>query len=115
MGRLAILGYQLLSIAALVAMWEAVVRAGVADPLFVPAPSAVAVALAGATAEALPRMADTLVKTLLGYALAAAVGITAGLLIGGRRLLHEIVMPYVVALYGIPKILVLPWIALVLG
>jgi NitT/TauT family transport system permease protein len=30
-------------------------------------------------------------------------------------MLHEVAMPYVVALYGIPKILVLPWIALIFG
>src|SRR4029434_2700552 len=41
-------------------------------------------------------------------------GVTAGLALGGGRSLYRVAMPYMVALYGIPKILVLPWIALVL-
>jgi NitT/TauT family transport system permease protein len=63
----------------------------------------------------LPRLAETLLKTLIGYGLAVALGVTAGLLIGSRRLLHDVAMPYVVVLYGIPKVLVLPWIALIFG
>ena len=51
----------------------------------------------------------------MGYALAVGLGVSAGLLIGSRRMLHQVAMPYVVSLYGIPKILVLPWIALIFG
>ena len=115
MGRLAVLGCQALSILALLAIWEAAVRLGIADPLFIPAPSAVAGALTATAGDTLPRLADTLVKALMGYALAVGLGVPAGLVIGSRRLLHEVAMPYVVALYGIPKILILPWIALVFG
>ena len=113
--RLVVLACQASSVAALLLAWEALVRLGVADPLFIPAPSAVAGAL-GATARlALPRLGDTLLKTLMGYGLAVGLGVTAGLLIGSRRMLHQVAMPYVVALYGIPKILLLPWIVLVFG
>jgi ABC-type nitrate/sulfonate/bicarbonate transport system permease component len=114
-GRLWVLAAQGLSVAAVLAAWEAAVRGGWADPLFVPAPSAVARALAATAADALPRLADTLLKTALGYGLAAGLGIGVGLAVGSRRLVHEVAMPYLVALYGIPKILVLPWLALVFG
>jgi NitT/TauT family transport system permease protein len=110
-----VLAAQGLSLAALFVVWEAAVRVGLADPLFVPAPSAVAGALRESSWTVFPRLADTLFKALLGYALAVGLGVTAGLLIGSRRMLHDVAMPYVVALYGIPKILVLPWIALVFG
>ncbi len=113
--RLVVLGGQALSLAALVAAWEALARLGIADPLFVPAPSAVAGALAATSGEVLPRLADTLLKTLMGYGLAVVLGVGAGLVIGSRRLLHQVAMPYVVALYGVPKILILPWIALIFG
>ena len=63
----------------------------------------------------LPRLGDTVLKTAMGYGLAVAIGVPAGLLIGSRRLVHQVAMPYVVALYGVPKILILPWIALVFG
>src|SRR5437870_5567421 len=49
--RFGILGWQLLSLGVLALAWEAAVRLGIADPLFVPAPGAVARAL-GATAGA---------------------------------------------------------------
>ena len=115
MGRLRILGWQALSLADLVAGWEAAVRAGLLDPLFVPAPGAVAVALVGLAGEAFQRLGDTLLKTVIGYALAVVLGVGAGLLLGSVRLLRQVAMPYVVALYGIPKVLILPWIALIFG
>ena len=115
MSRVAVFGCQLLSVVLLLLAWEGAVRVGLADPLFIPKPSAVAAALARSAGEALPRLADTLLKTVIGYGGAVVLGVTAGLLIGSRPLLHQIAMPYVVALYGVPKILVLPWIALILG
>jgi len=115
MGRLRVIGWQALSVAAVLVAWEAAVRLGVLDPLFVPAPSSVLRVLAATVADTLPRLGDTLVKTLLGYALAVGVGVPAGLLLGSRPTAHAVAMPYVVALYGIPKILILPWIALIFG
>jgi len=115
MGRLGVLGCQAGSLAVLLLAWEAAVRTGVADPLFVPAPGAVAAALGSTVREALPRLGDTQLKALLGYALAVGLGVAGGLVIGSRRFVHAVTMPYVVACYGVPKILVLPWIALILG
>ena len=115
MGRVGVVACQLVSVVVFLLAWEGAVRVGLADPLFIPKPTAVAAALATSAGEALPRLADTLLKTLIGYGGAVALGVTAGLLIGSRPLLHQIAMPYVVALYGVPKILVLPWIALILG
>lgn len=115
MGRLGVLAAQAASLLALVVLWQVLVRTGVADPLFVPAPGEVAAALPGTAREALPRLGDTLLKALLGYALAVGLGVGGGLLIGSRPFLHAIAMPYVVAAYGVPKILVLPWIVLILG
>ncbi len=115
MGRLTVAAAQAASVVALLAAWEAAVRLALVDPLFVPAPSAVARVFGATAVEALPRLGDTLLATAIGYALAVSVGVTAGLLIGSRRLLHDVAMPYVVALYGIPKVLVLPWIALIFG
>ncbi|HEY7038967.1 MAG TPA: ABC transporter permease subunit [Methylomirabilota bacterium] len=115
MGRLAILGCQAASIAVVVLAWHVAVRTGVADPLFVPEPAAVAAALGATASEALPRLGDTLAKAFLGYVLAVGLGVAGGLLIGARRLVHAVAMPYVVAAYGVPKILVLPWIALIFG
>ncbi len=115
MGRLRVLGWQALSLAVLAAAWEGAVRVGILDPLFVPAPSAMARGLATLASEAVPRLGDTLLKPVIGYALAVILGVGVGLLLGSARALREVVMPYVVAVYGIPKVLILPWIALIFG
>jgi NitT/TauT family transport system permease protein len=104
-----------LSIVTLVAAWEAIVRVGWADPLFVPAPSAVARACGAIAPEAVGLLGETLGKTLAAYALAVGLGVGAGLLIGGVRYLHDVLSPFLVALYALPKILVLPWILLTFG
>lgn len=106
---------QAVSIAALVAAWEAVARLGWVDPLFVPAPSAVARALRTIAPSAAGLVGETLGKTLVAFVLATALGVGAGLLIGGVRDLHDVLNPFVVALYALPKILVLPWILLAFG
>ncbi len=106
---------QLASVLALLGAWEAAARVGWADPLFVPAPSAVARALGTIGGPALAALGDTLGKTAAAYALSMVLGVAAGLAVGSVRLLRDVVNPFVVALYGIPKILVLPWIVLLLG
>jgi ABC-type nitrate/sulfonate/bicarbonate transport system permease component len=90
-------------------------RAGWVDPLFVPAPSAVGAAFRTIGGPALAALGDTLGKTAIAYALAVVLGVGAGLVVGSVRLLGDVLNPFVVALYGLPKILVLPWIVLLLG
>jgi len=106
---------QLVTVIAGLGLWELVARAGWVDPLFVPAPSAVAPALLGIGRGALAGLADTLGKTALAYVLSVLLGVSAGVVVGSVRLLRDVLSPYVIALYGIPKILVLPWIVLLLG
>jgi len=106
---------QLVSVAALLAAWEGVARAGWLDPLFVPAPSAVAGALLTVGATAVAGLGDTLVKTAVAYVISVVLGVGGGLLLGSLRPVRQAVNPFVIALYGMPKILVLPWIVLLLG
>jgi ABC-type nitrate/sulfonate/bicarbonate transport system permease component len=106
---------QALSVAGLVLVWELAARVGAIDPLFVPAPSAVLRAVGVIGPEALGLLGETLAKTLVAYALAIALGVGAGLAIGGVRYLHDVLNPFLVALYALPKILVLPWILLAFG
>jgi ABC-type nitrate/sulfonate/bicarbonate transport system permease component len=106
---------QLATIVASLLAWELTVRKSLVDPLFVPAPSAVAAALLRIAGPALAALADTLGKTALAYVLSVTLGVGAGLVVGSVRLLRDVLSPYVIALYGIPKILVLPWIVLLLG
>jgi NitT/TauT family transport system permease protein len=106
---------QLLSVTALLVAWETVARAGWVDPLFVPAPSAVARAFGRIGVAALAGLGETLLKTAIAYVLAVVIGVGGGILLGSVRALRQAVNPFVIALYGMPKILVLPWIVLFLG
>jgi NitT/TauT family transport system permease protein len=103
------------SVMAALAAWEGIARAGWVDPLFVPSPTAVAAAFGRIGAGALASLGDTLLKTAVAFVLSVALGVSAGVVIGSMRSLRNVVSPFVIALYGIPKILVLPWIVLVLG
>jgi NitT/TauT family transport system permease protein len=115
MSRRRIVTLQVASVLVLLGVWEAVARAGWVDPLFVPAPSAVAAAFPRMGRGALAGLVDTLAKTAVAYALSVVLGVAGGLALGSRRILREVLNPFVVALYGMPKILVLPWIVLLLG
>jgi ABC-type nitrate/sulfonate/bicarbonate transport system permease component len=106
---------QLVSIATLLGAWEALARLGGVDPAFVPAPSAVARALGAISDRAFVGLADTLAKTAVAYAIAVALGVSLGILVGSVRLLRDVLNPFVIAAYGIPKILILPWIILLTG
>jgi ABC-type nitrate/sulfonate/bicarbonate transport system permease component len=103
------------SLLGLVALWEAVVRIGGVDPLFVPAPPAVIRALWAIAPEATNLLGETLGKTLVAYILSVGLGVGAGLVIGAVRHLYDVLNPFLIALYAIPKILVLPWILLIFG
>jgi ABC-type nitrate/sulfonate/bicarbonate transport system permease component len=106
---------QLLSVTAMLAAWEGIARAGWVDPLFVPAPSAVAGAFLRVGALAMAGLGDTLLKTAVAYVTSVVLGVGGGLLLGSIRPVRQAVNPFVIALYGMPKILVLPWIVLLLG
>jgi ABC-type nitrate/sulfonate/bicarbonate transport system permease component len=108
-------GAQLASVAVLLGLWDAAVRWGVIDATFVPSPAAVAGAVLRIAPEVVSPLGETLGKTLLAYALSVALGVGAGLVVGSARFLHDVVSPFLVAAYAIPKILVLPWILLALG
>lgn len=115
MSRARVAASQALSVGVLLAAWETAARAGWVDPLFVPAPSSVAAAFGRVGGTALRGLGDTLAKAAGAYVLGVGLGLAAGVVIGSRRTLMRVLDPFVIALYGIPKILVLPWIVLLLG
>ena len=76
------------SVAGVVTTWEAAVRGALLDPTFVPAPTAVARALATIGPTALGLLGETLGKTLVAYVLSVVLGVGVGLVVemfGGIR------------------------------
>src|SRR2546426_12370472 len=90
-------------------LWELAARSAWVDPLFIPAPSAVARALAAISGPALAGLADTLAKTAAAYVLSVVLGVSGGGAVGSGRLLRDVVSPYVIALSRMPRMPVAPW------
>ncbi len=79
------------------AVWEAVAHLGIFPAQFFPPLETIAATFARLTASGvLPHHAfDTLVRLTVGFALAACVGIAAGVLMGRSRRAEDILLPLV--------------------
>jgi len=88
------------------ALWETVARAGIFPPRLFPSLVEVATAFVQLTADGiLPHHAlDTILRLLVGFFLAAAVGVGVGILMGRSRRTEEITLPLVSVLAPIPGI-----------
>lgn len=107
---------RLLVIVGLVVLWEIGVWLA-HDPDFLSTPWQTVVALAGFVdnADVLVALRTTLWELVIAFALAVAVGLPLGLLIGLRRFVYGSFFPVVVLLYAIPQATVLPLVILVFG
>ncbi len=107
-------------------LWELFARSGAISPLFLPSASSMFAALwHGLTTSAPPgavisgSIRDHLLYSLtnlgLGLFIACAIGIPAGLLMGGNKYVERILSPYVWALASLPRIALVPLFILFLG
>ncbi|MGQ7794314.1 ABC transporter permease [Faunimonas sp. B44] len=107
-------------------VWELFARSGMVSPLFLPRASAMFEALwTGLTTTAPPgsvisgsirdHLFYSLGNLMLGLSIACAIGIPAGLLMGGNKYVETILSPYVWALASLPRIALVPLFILFLG
>jgi NitT/TauT family transport system permease protein len=105
------------SVAVVLAAWEVAPRLGIVDGAFTSRPALVVAASVDVIRSGtLAR--DTLVSAAefaAGFALALAVGVPAGLLLGSFRTLRHLVDPPMMALYATPQLALLPVLVLWLG
>ncbi|MEW2549914.1 ABC transporter permease [Streptomyces sp. NPDC047002] len=107
----------LVSIVAGLAVWQLVITVFSPNPLAVVGPAQIArdaAALFGAGTLG-PDIGLSLAQLLIGLAIATAVGVPAGLLLGTSRPLAAALGPWVTALYTIPVIAVAPLVIVGLG
>jgi NitT/TauT family transport system permease protein len=99
------------------ALWEIVARAGIFNPRLFPSLEAVAFQFWRLTAAGvLPHhAADTLLRLLAGFAIAAAAGVAVGLLMGRWRLAEDLLLPPVSMAAPIPGIAYAPLFLLWFG
>ncbi len=104
-------------VAAALALWEVLGRAGLVGSVFFPRPSAIAGALGGlvASGDVFVHGGITMGRTLVGFGIGAGAGVLLGFAMGTWPRLHAQVDPIVALLHPIPKIAVLPLILVVFG
>ena len=105
------------SIAALLVVWEMAWQAGMISPLFFSGPSAVAIKFVELlrNGKLLSALAYTGSNFIVGFALAIAVGVPFGILLGWYRRLFHMFDPLVTALYATPRIALYPLIIIWFG
>ena len=104
-----------LVVAASVGIWELVVRSFDVKPYVLPAPSAIARSLVTNWHILFPNLRVTVKEMLLGFALAAGVGITLGTLLAASAVFRRGVFPLVIASQTVPVIAIAPVLVIWFG
>jgi ABC-type nitrate/sulfonate/bicarbonate transport system permease component len=106
-----------LSIVIFVLVWELVVRWRGIAPIFLPAPTSIAIQMwqmiAAGTMEF--HLGVTLLRIFAGFFVAAVTGIALGLLMGMSRIVSRVADIWIAALYPLPKISLIPLLIIWLG
>ena len=106
-----------LSIVVFLGIWELAVRWYGIAPIFLPAPTAIALhlwrMLIDGTMEY--HLGVTLLRIFAGFLVAAVTGIALGLAMGMSRLVARIADVWIAALYPLPKISLIPLLIIWLG
>ncbi|PRZ43976.1 NitT/TauT family transport system permease protein [Antricoccus suffuscus] len=101
----------------IVAVWEIAARTGIVEELYVSKPSSIAAAFwhSMISGELVGELGTTLYETLVGFAIAAILGIGAGLLMYQIPLLNAVVQPYLTAFNNLPRLALAPLFVLWFG
>lgn len=102
--------WQALFAGALLLAWHLMTFTGVLDPFFFSTPSRVAQYLATylASAQFIADLTFTLRAAITGYILGGLGGVTIGFLLAYSTLASRILNPFILALYGVPRIALAP-------
>lgn len=101
----------------LLVAWEALVRTGLLDSRFFPAPTSI-VETFGAlvvNGELWRHLYASLSRIAVGFVMGAVPALLLGLVLGLSRLARSIANPLIYSLYPVPKVAILPLIILIFG
>lgn len=98
-------------------LWELLVRTGILDQRFFPAPTTIVVVLAEMieSGELFKHLFSSLQRIIAGFILGAIPGIILGMLMGWSRGVRAFLDPIVAATYPVPKLSLLPLIIILFG
>ncbi|MDE3075445.1 MAG: ABC transporter permease subunit, partial [Chloroflexota bacterium] len=101
----------------LLLLWELLVRIGLLDARFFPAPSSIVGTFGQliGSGELLVDTRDTVIRTIIGLLLGGVPGLVIGATMGLSRFVRAFMKPVVAAAFPIPKIAILPLIMLIFG
>ena len=118
--RIATIGESLLPAATVVLFcfaWEVYVRVRGIAPIFLPAPSVIAVYLWRMIADGTMEyhLGVTLLRIFAGFFIAAVTGVALGVAMGMSRIVAKVADIWIAALYPLPKISLIPLLIIWLG
>lgn len=115
--RTRVLRVKIVTIAALLATWEATSRSGLLFEGVVPSTAAIAIALAGEVADwsFYRDLWATLLASTLGFLVGSLIAIAMGIALGVSSFLRRMVEPAILAIGGTPKVVFLPILFLLFG
>jgi NitT/TauT family transport system permease protein len=98
------------ALALVLVAWELLCRAGVFEPIVLPAPTAVAEALWEelGSEHFLPNLTTTLIETFAGAAIGILVGFLAGVLVAISPLGRSLLQPVMITLQAVPALVLAP-------
>jgi NitT/TauT family transport system permease protein len=101
----------------LLLLWEVLVRAGLLDARFFPAPSSVIRSLATMASgrELWVHTGYTVSRMLVGFVLGAIPGVLLGIVMGLSAPVRAFLQPAIASIYPIPKIALFPLVMLIFG
>jgi NitT/TauT family transport system permease protein len=105
MDRSRIIVIQLLIVVGFFGLWELGARTGLINPRWFSPPVEVGLRLGRELAQGSlwPHVWATSVETLVGFVFGVIGGVALGILLGMTRTPRQILMPYLMAIYGIPR------------
>jgi NitT/TauT family transport system permease protein len=113
--RQLVVGSRLALLALLLAVWQFGVSA--AELPYFSRPSLVAMKLVAVFADGtiLPHIQVTMTEIAIGYAMGSAVGLVLAIGLGRSAILSDVLQPFIIGLYSIPKIALAPVFIVWLG
>src|SRR5690348_16993678 len=108
---------QLAALLVLLALWEAAGRAGMLNPLYLPAPSQIGAALYDLFSDGRiwPHLEATFSAALGGLALGIAIGVVLGVAAALVPLIAELLEPVMTLLNAVPRVVLAPLFVIWLG
>lgn len=101
----------------LLILWEALVRGGLLDARFFPAPTSVIRELfvLGASGQLFVDLGYTLSRVAVGFTLGAVPGVLLGIVMGLSPVIRAFLQPAIASIYPIPKVALFPLAMLIFG